>query len=534
MLTGLFSPDSSSNGYISLYDTVINSHTMYRARQSLGVCPQHDVLFDQLSVLEHLLFFAQLKGRSYVEAEAEALHLTSLFHLEKRRENKGEELSGGQRRKLSVLIALCGGSKLVVLDEPTAGMDPLARRELWDLLSSLRRGRTVLLTTHYMDEAEVLGDRVGVMSQGEMVCLGSPQFLKRKFGVGYRLVVEYDSSSNAQRDSDKDRERQREEQRERTVQLIQNHVSFVSLSVAESVDDTAVFLLSYDDVRCFADLFSSLDTSMSSLRVKCYGLSGSTLEDVFLRAESLSSNNNKSISTVVNNSNSALKRERLDLGGMNQRFVPLFHLQVLAIFYRRLSYSLRDYSTSVPLLLLPMLAAVGGAAVYSLQLISRDFAVLNAIIANALYVVGYLGMPGLLAEFIVKERNDKLRNLLTVSGCDYRAYWLGTFLADFVLLLPTSVVLWVTWIVTNMTAYYQAQHGLNFFVCLLFNAQNISFAYLSSYLFESPKSCVSFLPTLIVALDIAPSFVYSLFNQLLTVFQKSAGAPSRVVVSAAS
>ena len=78
----------------------------------------------------------------------------------------GEELSGGQKRKLSVAVAICGGSKFIVLDEPTAGMDPLARRELWDLLTQLRIGRTMLLTTHYMDEADILGDRVAIMSLG--------------------------------------------------------------------------------------------------------------------------------------------------------------------------------------------------------------------------------------------------------------------------------------------------------------------------------------------------------------------------------
>jgi ATP-binding cassette subfamily A (ABC1) protein 3 len=81
--------------------------------------------------------------------------LTSVFHLNERLDHHGHELSGGQRRKLSVSIAICGGSKFIVLDEPTAGMDPLARREFWDLLLSLKQDRSILLTTHYMDEADV-------------------------------------------------------------------------------------------------------------------------------------------------------------------------------------------------------------------------------------------------------------------------------------------------------------------------------------------------------------------------------------------
>ena len=98
------------------------------------------------------------------------------------------QLSGGMKRKVSTAIALCGKSKFVILDEPTAGMDPLARRELWDLLKEMRKGRTMLLTTHYMDEADVLGDRIGIMSRGELQCLGSSSFLKHNFGTGYKVI----------------------------------------------------------------------------------------------------------------------------------------------------------------------------------------------------------------------------------------------------------------------------------------------------------------------------------------------------------
>lgn len=114
----------------------------------MGVCPQHDVLFENLTVEEHILFFSQLKGFSLEQAQEEVEELTPKFHLEERMHHFSHELSGGQRRKLSVAVAISGGSKFIVLDEPTAGMDPLARRELWDLLASLRHGRTMLLTTH--------------------------------------------------------------------------------------------------------------------------------------------------------------------------------------------------------------------------------------------------------------------------------------------------------------------------------------------------------------------------------------------------
>lgn len=99
-------------------------------------------------------------------------------------------MSGGNKRKLSVAIALCGGSKFVLLDEPTSGLDLSARRELWNMLREYKKDKIILLTTHYMDEADILGDRIGIMSSGKMTCLGSSMFLKNKFGVGYHVSIE--------------------------------------------------------------------------------------------------------------------------------------------------------------------------------------------------------------------------------------------------------------------------------------------------------------------------------------------------------
>ena len=105
------------------------------------------------------------------------------------RNTMAKNLSGGSKRKLSVAIALCGSSKFILLDEPTSGMDLQARRNLWDTLKRYKNNKIIILTTHYMDEADVLGDRIGIMGDGQLVCLGSSLFLKRRYGHGYNLVV---------------------------------------------------------------------------------------------------------------------------------------------------------------------------------------------------------------------------------------------------------------------------------------------------------------------------------------------------------
>merc|ERR1719461_587191 len=185
MLTGLLP--------VTEGDAMINGHPvttqMGEIRKNLGVCPQHDVLFRRLTSEEHLKLFARLKGvpEKYIQNEVERT-LIQVGIMEKRK-SFPHQMSGGQRRKLSLGIALIGGSKIVFLDEPTSGMDPQSRRVTWNMIAKEKKNRCIILTTHFMDEADILGDRVAVMADGQVQCCGSPLFLKRQYGVGYTFTV---------------------------------------------------------------------------------------------------------------------------------------------------------------------------------------------------------------------------------------------------------------------------------------------------------------------------------------------------------
>uniref|UniRef100_A0A5F8AR55 ABC transporter domain-containing protein n=1 Tax=Macaca mulatta TaxID=9544 RepID=A0A5F8AR55_MACMU len=109
--------------------------------------------------------------------------MLATFNLLEKRNKLSKSLSGGMKRKLSIIIAFIGGSKVVILDEPTSGMDPVSRRVTWDLLQHFKLDRTILLTTHYMDEADVLGDRIAIMVKGSVRCCGSSIFLKKIYGL---------------------------------------------------------------------------------------------------------------------------------------------------------------------------------------------------------------------------------------------------------------------------------------------------------------------------------------------------------------
>ena len=148
------------------------------------------MLFDLLTPAEHLNMFYEFKGADKTNKKQEIDKLLDDIGVADKRDNLAKTLSGGNKRKLSVAIALCGGSKFVLLDEPTSGLDISARRQLWNMLKEYKKDRIVLLTTHYMDEADILGDRIGVMHEGKMTCIGSPMFLKNRFGVGYVMTIE--------------------------------------------------------------------------------------------------------------------------------------------------------------------------------------------------------------------------------------------------------------------------------------------------------------------------------------------------------
>jgi ABC-type multidrug transport system ATPase subunit len=164
-----------------------------KVKQLMGVIPQEGALFSHLTVQEHLYFFGRLKGLAKTSARAQVDRLISLLSLEEHRRKKIKILSGGTQRRVFIALSLLGDPPILVLDEPTAGLDPVARRDVWALISAVKKwGRTVILTTHYLEEAELLSDRIGILQGGELKRLGTLDGLYRSVSKTYRLV--YNSS----------------------------------------------------------------------------------------------------------------------------------------------------------------------------------------------------------------------------------------------------------------------------------------------------------------------------------------------------
>ena len=264
MLTGLIPPTDGDMTMKGMY----LSKDLSEIRSQLGVCPQHNVLFPILTPMEHLYLFCVYKGVTDSK-KIEEMSNKILGELELLPQAKKEVrfLSGGQKRKLSLAIALIGDSPVVLLDEPTAGMDLTARRHMWDMLKRNTNGKIIILTTHYMEEADVLADRIAIMSAGSLRCCGSSMFLKTKYGVGYYLTMV--KHQDAIRNSTKIEE------------FVKHYITGSKLMADHHGEIT--FQLPNSSSHEFVKFFEDLDKDMASLGLLSYSISATTLEEVFLR-----------------------------------------------------------------------------------------------------------------------------------------------------------------------------------------------------------------------------------------------------------
>jgi len=230
----------------------------------IGVCPQFDILWEDLTVEEHLYFYARLKGISAADEAAavkKSLETVSLFDLRKR---LSKALSGGEKRRLSIAIALVGNPSVVFLDEPTTGLDPEVRRLIWNIISDSKEGKSIILTTHSMEEAEALCGRIGIMAKGTLRCLANPTRLKQIYGSGFKLFF------NSLQESTQKASEFIESLLPKGWKKIDAFTTSVSYEFP-AVDGTIGPL--FDDIEAGKSLNGILD----------WGLGQTTLEEVFIR-----------------------------------------------------------------------------------------------------------------------------------------------------------------------------------------------------------------------------------------------------------
>ncbi|EGC35447.1 hypothetical protein DICPUDRAFT_94555 [Dictyostelium purpureum] len=333
MLTGLI-PPTSGGALVNGYDI----HTKIdEIRKSFGIVLQTDILYDSLTVMEHLEIFAAIKGVTDKHlAKSEARRLACELGLESKLDSPVSSLSGGQKRKLCLSIAFIGKSSIILLDEPTSGMDPLSRRQVWDFLINNKRGKTIIFTTHYMDEAEI-GDRISIISFGKLRCEGTSLFLKTRFGVGYLLTltkksIECKTSS--------------------VVSMIQSYIP--DAKVLSDAGSELSLRIPKENVSSpkFPKFFDELEARKDSLLISSYGFSVTTLEEVFLKiGEEVTGNQTF---------NDAFVKKALLT---NSRGIKSGQ-QLKAIFIKRLQTSKKDVKSLVLSIVIPLVVLSVGLLLY--------------------------------------------------------------------------------------------------------------------------------------------------------------------------
>ena len=179
MLSCLLKP--TGGDAVLLGDSIVSKP--FSIKEKINISPQETAVAANLSVLENLELIAGLYGQDYKNAKKNAHEAAAKFGLENEQNKKAKRLSGGMQRRLSIAMALISNPQILFLDEPTLGLDVLARRELWSSIQALKGKVTIILTTHYMDEVERLSDRVGVMAKGKLTAIGKVAELMEQTGT---------------------------------------------------------------------------------------------------------------------------------------------------------------------------------------------------------------------------------------------------------------------------------------------------------------------------------------------------------------
>lgn len=261
MMTGLAKP-SSGTACIGGLDLGTQMNAIH---STMGVCPQDDLLWDTLTGREHLNFYGRLKnlrGANLSRAVDDALRNVNLLQGGDADKLAGK-YSGGMKRRLSIAISLIGNPKVVYLDEPSTGLDPASRNMLWEAVAKAKQDKAIILTTHSMEEAEHLCDRIGIFVDGSFQCIGSPDELKDRYGGTYVFTM----ATSPENEKD-----------------VKDMVKRLSPNAKQTyhISGTQKFEFPKQDVR-LSDVFLAVKCAKDRFGVKAWEITDTTLEDVFVK-----------------------------------------------------------------------------------------------------------------------------------------------------------------------------------------------------------------------------------------------------------
>ena len=262
MISGAEDPD---NGDIFLNNISVVTNKKYLF-QNIGLCQQDDIFFDYLTVYEHLKYMMEIKG---IKSDVQQINtFINRIDLVQKKDALCKTLSGGEKRKLCVALALIGNSELVLLDEPTSGMDIISKRALWDFLKEFKNNKIIILTTHSLDEAEYLGDRIGIMTNGHFICSGTSSYLKSKYPCGFNLnlLVNSNVCTNEKK------------------QKLYNELIKYEPNLEIKISSKGLFSLNIQsNNQNIKEIFYIITNNKEEYGIEDYTVSSTSLEDVFLK-----------------------------------------------------------------------------------------------------------------------------------------------------------------------------------------------------------------------------------------------------------
>ena len=234
---------------------------------NIGFCPQFDILWPNMNVLEHLTFMGMFKGQSKATSVKNAKKLIEEVDLELDWKKNASQLSGGMKRRLSLAMALTGNPKIIFLDEPSSGLDPVKRRHFWSLIQKVTNKRAVLLTTHLMEEADTLCNEIGIICTGKMRCYGNSLSLKSEFTSGVKLQIVLKAKYES------------EEHFEQFLTFLSDRGLALHL---ESQFKTTLNLVIDDRNTKMSSIFEVMTDEGIQAKIEDWSISLGSLEDVFL------------------------------------------------------------------------------------------------------------------------------------------------------------------------------------------------------------------------------------------------------------
>ncbi|CAH1388732.1 unnamed protein product [Nezara viridula] len=518
ILSGMLSPTSGSAFYQG-YDIFTN---LKKFRKDIGLCPQNNLLHPNLDVNNHLIFFGMLSGLSKKDAEESANDLLKVVGIFEKKYAQITELSGGMQRKLCIALSLVGKPKVVILDEPTSGVDPESRREIWNILLESRENRILLLTTHFMEEADALGDQIAIMNHGEIVCYGSPMFLKKHYGAGYNITVSCSQDKH-----------------KKIIETVTEKIP--QATIIGETQEWIKLKLPFNKTEHFPELFKQLESDNKTSRIS---INCTTMEDVYLKVEA---EEGGEIPTV---SESPLPQEKYTNEKGN---IMAYFYRFMELVKKNMICSLaRWFKTFLVIVICPLVAtyvamdgintdltkyhrlnrsqdlnvnlSYGNSSVIPVSIPCFSDPVRSIRIYLFSLWVSYVIfiVSSTFFNFVHKERISTVKHLILMTGISPLTYWSSVLLWDAMLYLIFVIISWITFLTLDYGTLFDTGSGIYvlFLVLFLSGMSMISSVYFVSLLFKTMRSVVVFYFTAVFTIGFIGNFIANISSNFYSKVMK--------------